>query len=149
MNRNSALISGGLVAATFLATICICSSAQASLLWVGYDTTSQVQRWTTSGVFQGTFGAGGATGTALDGAFAWTVQPSGGDSVITKYDAAQTPVATIHFTGGIDNGNGFPSWIEDMASGSNHSLWLSGFNGIIYHLDSSANILTHFHSGHP
>src|SRR5258708_6016627 len=148
MNRNSALTSRGLVAATLLATVWICSSAQASLLWVGYDTTTAVQRWTTGGVSQGTFGMGGATGTALDGAFAWTVQPSGGDSVITKYNATQAPVATIHFTGGIDNGNGFPSWIEDMASGSNHSLWLSGFNGIIYHVDSSGNILSHFDSGH-
>jgi hypothetical protein len=148
MTRNSPLAPRGLVAATLLATVCICSSAQASLLWVGYDTTTAVQRWTTSGVFQGTFGMGAATGTALDGAFAWTVQPGGSDSVITKYNATQIPLATIHFSGGIENGNGFPSWIEDMASGSSHSLWLSGYNGIIYHIDSSGNILSHFDSGH-
>lgn len=121
-------------------------SAFASKLWVGNDTSGPVQLWTTGGVSLGTFGAGGATGTALDGAFAWTVQPSGSDSVITKYNASQTPLATINFTSGIENGNGFPSWIEDMASGANHTLWLSGFNGEIYQINSAGSVLTNFNT---
>jgi hypothetical protein len=137
-----------LTAVVVFATVCLCSGAQASTLWVGNDTSGPVQQWTTSGIFKGTFGASGATGTALDGSNAWTVQPGSSDSVITKYNAAQTPVGTIHFTGGIENGNGFPSWIEDMASGTNHTLWLSGFNGEIYHINSLGTVLSSFNSGH-
>lgn len=135
-------------AAALMLTLAISASAQASTLWVGNDTSGPVKRWSTTGAFLGTFGAGGATGTALDGTYAWTVRPSGGNSVITKYNASQTALATINFTSGIDNGRGYPSWIEDMASGASHSLWLSGFNGIIYNIDTSGTVLSSFSTGH-
>lgn len=135
-------------AAALTLTLAFSASAQASTLWIGNDTQSPVERWSTTGAFLGAFGAGGATGTALDGAYAWTVQPGGGNSVITKYDASQTALATINFTSGIDNGRGYPSWIEDMASGASHSLWLSGYNGNIYNIDTSGNVLSNFSTGH-
>lgn len=122
----------------------------ASTLWIGNDTTSPVERYTSSGTFIDQWGITGATGTALDGiGFVYTVVPSGNDSVITKYDASGTAVATIHFTTGTENGNGFPSWIEDMAYRSNtNTLWVSGFNGIIYNIDLSGNKLSEFDTGH-
>ncbi len=137
-------LAGGALAAATLFSV----NAQASQLWVGYDTNGPVQRWTTAGAFIGPFGATAATGTALDGPAAWTIQPGANDSVITKYDAAQNPLAVIHFTSGIENGHGDPSWIEDMASGASHSLWLSGYNGEIYHIDTSGNVLTSWNGGH-
>ena len=35
-----------------------------------------------------------------------------------------------------------------MASGAGHTLWLSGYNGEIYHIDSLGTVLSHFDSGH-
>ena len=141
MNFKISLAVAALMAGAFSA------GAQASTIWVGNDTQTPVQRFNTNGTFIDNFGATGATGTALDGAFAWTVQPGSTDSVITQYDASQTPVATIHFTSGIDNGIGIASWIEDMASGSGHTLWLSGYNGEIYHIDSTGTVLSSFFAG--
>lgn len=133
------------------ATICtlgFAGRAQASTLWVGEDTANSVQRYTSNGVFIGSWGAGQATGTALDGAgHVYTDQPGGSISVITQYDAAQNPTGTINFTSGIENGNGYPSWIEDMTYGGGGTLWVSGYNGIVYHIDSTGTILSHFDTG--
>ena len=123
--------------------------AQASTLWVGHDITSPVERIdSTTGVSLGYWGATGATGTALDGAgHVYTVVPSGLLSVITQYDDVQTPVGTINFNSGIENGNGFPSWIEDMAYDGGGRLWVSGYNGIVYNIDSFGTVLSSFDTG--
>jgi hypothetical protein len=141
MSKNRILLSGvAFAVATFVA-----GGAIASTLWVGYDTQGPVERFTTSGAPLGAFGMGGATGTALDGAYAYTVHPSFPDSVITKYDASQNVVATIHFTSGLPVGD---SWIEDLATGAGGTLWLSGYDGHIYNIDNTGAVLTTFDAGH-
>lgn len=124
----------------------IASSVQASVLWVGHDTRSAVERIdSTSGTSLGYWGAGGATGTALDGAgHVYTVQPSGALSIITQYDAAQNPTGTINFTGG---GGGLGSWIEDMTYGGNGTLWVSGYDGRVFNIDSAGTVLSSFNTG--
>ena len=141
MAKSRVLLAG----AAFALAAFVSSASQASTLWVGYDTNGPVQRWTTGGTFLGTFGMGAATGTALDGAIAYTVQPSFGDSVITGYNVSQTSVSTTHFTSGVPAGD---SWIEDMATGAGHTLWLSGFDGHIYHIDTTGALLSTFDAGH-
>jgi MBG domain len=119
-----------------------------SLLWAGNDTHGPVQEFTRNGMFMGTWGASGGTGSALDGGgHVYTVVPGCSSSVITKYDASQNAVATITFDTGIDNGNSCSSWIEDMAYGGNNTLWISGFNGMVYHIDATGLILSHFDTG--
>ena len=144
-----------LLTLVLLAMVIIASPAYGSIdtttnyIWSGIDTNGPVQVYTEAGVFAGPWGMSGATGTALDGAgHVYTVQPGGSDSVITKYDANQNGIGTIHFTSGIENGNGSPSWIEDMAYAGNNTLWLSGFNGIVYRINSAGNILTDWDTGH-
>ena len=38
--------------------------------------------------------------------------------------------------------------ILDMAVGAGSTLWLSGFNGMIYHVDAAGSVLSRFDSGH-
>jgi hypothetical protein len=126
------------------------STAAASSLWVGNDTLTAVQRYdSTTGTFLEAWGQGSATGSALDGlGHLWTVAPGGPSSHIEMYDSLGALVSSVDFTTGIENGNGFPSWIEDMTYGGAGTLWVSGFNGIVYHLDSTASILSSFDTGH-
>ena len=122
--------------------------ADGMILWVGNDTSSPVERLRRDGTSIGFWGADNATGTALDYAgHVYTVVPGPDLSVITEYDAAQSVVATINFDTGIENGNGNASWIEDMAYGGNGTLWVSGFNGIVYHISATGAILSHFDTG--
>lgn len=124
-------------------------NAQASTLWVGNDTVGPVVRYTSAGALIGPWGASGATGSALDGAgHVYTVVPSGVDSVITKYDCVETPVGTIHFTSGGGSTPGLNSWIEDMTYGGGDTLWVSGYNGMVYHIDSTGAVLSSFDTGH-
>ena len=123
-------------------------SGDASILWVGNDTQSPVNRIARDGTEIGSWGMDRATGSALDGAgHVYTVVPDCGSSVITKYDAEQNVVGTIIFNTGIENGNSCKSWIEDMAYGGNDTLWVSGYNGIMYHIDSTGAILSYFDTG--
>jgi arylsulfate sulfotransferase len=123
-----------------------------TLLWVGFDTSGPVQVYSSSlgTPSQGSFGPSDASGVALDHAgHLWLNEPGASKSVITKLDQNLHVLGTINFTQGIDNGNGSPSYIEDMAYGGSNTLWLAGYNGIIYHVDSSGNTLSHFDTGDP
>jgi arylsulfate sulfotransferase len=126
-----------------------CATAvQASTIFLGSNATGPVQLYTTAGASLGSFGPDGATGVALDGAgHVYIVQPNASSSIITKYDATETPVSTQAFTSGIDNGLGWPGFITDMAYGGGGTLWLSGYNGIVYRVNASGNVLSHFDTG--
>ncbi|HEX6880212.1 MAG TPA: aryl-sulfate sulfotransferase [Terriglobales bacterium] len=133
-----------------LGTVALLLSAtaiQASTLFIGSNATGPVQRYTTAGSFLGSFGQNGATGTALDGAgYVYTAQP-GNTSTITKYDATETPVATTVFSSGVDNGGGFPNFVTDMAYGGASTLWLAGYNGMVYRVNTAGNVLAQFDTG--
>jgi hypothetical protein len=117
-------------------------STNTDILWVGNDITTPVYRWRADGTFVGPWGRTGATGTALDGSgHVWTVQPGELASAITEYDANQNELRSFVFNSGIDNGNGYPSWIEDMKYAGNNTFWVSGYNGIVYHIDGNGQVL--------
>lgn len=125
------------------------TSAQASTIWVGSNAQASIARYTSDGDLIGPFGMSAATGVALDGiGHVYIAQPGQDASVITKYNAAQAQTGTIPFSSGIDNGNGFPGFISDMAYAGSNSLWLAGYNGMIYRVDAGGSVLSSFDSGH-
>jgi arylsulfate sulfotransferase len=98
----------------------------------------------------GSFGPSDASGVALDHlGHLWINEPGAAKTVITEFDQHLNPLATINFTQGIDNGLGSANYIEDVAYGGSNTLWLAGYNGIIYHVDSAGNVLSHFDTGDP
>jgi ligand-binding sensor domain-containing protein len=106
-------------------------SASASTIFLGFDTQTPVQMYTTGGVFLGNFGQGGATGSALDGAGnVWTVAPNFGNNQIVQYDASQTVLNSF-----IATVNG--QWIEDMAYGGSNTLWVGTFEGNVFNIDAT------------
>ncbi|HEY8851629.1 MAG TPA: PEP-CTERM sorting domain-containing protein [Gemmatimonadaceae bacterium] len=115
------------VAASLLAT----NPVAAQTIFLGFDTQTPVQMYTTGGALIGPFGQGGATGSALDGAgHVWTVAPSFGNNHIVQYDGSQN--ALNSFTAVVDN-----NWIEDMAHGSGNTLWASTYEGNIFNIDAT------------
>lgn len=114
-----------------LAAILVARSASAGTIFLGFDTQTAVQRYTTGGAFIGNFGQGGATGSALDGlGHVWTVAPAFGNNRIVEYDAAQTVlnsfIATIS-----------GQWIEDMAFGGGNTLWVGTFEGNVFNINAT------------
>ena len=118
------------------------SAVEATTLWVGNDTASPVERFdSVTQASLGFFGQTGATGSALDGAgHVYTVAPSFGNNVIQKYDAAQNVVAS--FIAAING-----QWIEDMTYGGGGTLWVSTFEGDVFHIDGAGNVLSSFTTG--
>lgn len=134
-----------------LAAALFFSSASASpMLWVGFNTQSPIQRYTTAGAPQGAFGPNGASGIALDGDWrAFVAQPSANDTLISAFDAGQDLLFSFDFTNGVDpNLTGFGSYIDDMTYGGNDTLWLAAFTGWIYHVDFTGAILSSFDTTH-
>lgn len=120
---------GASLMATLLAVMS--HSALATTLFLGFDTTSPVQTYTTTGTFISNFGQASATGSALDGAgHVWTVAPNFGSNTVKEYDASQTElnsfVATV-------NGN----WIEDMAWGGSNTIWASTYEGNVFNINAT------------
>ena len=133
---------------TFALLCSAISVSQASTLFVGSNSAGPVQRYTTSGVNMGSFGSADGTGSAVDGqGSAYIVEPGENSSLITIFDSFQTPLSSIVFNGGIDNGNGSPGHITDMAYGGGGTLWVSGFNGIVYHISAAGSVLSSFDTG--
>src|SRR5436190_5977378 len=113
------------------ALLCLASTASASTIFLGFDTRSPVQQWTTGGTFVGNFGQNAATGSALDGAgHVWTVAPNFGNNHIVEYDAAQNVLNS--FTAAVSG-----QWIEDMAYGGGNTLWAGTFEGNVFNIDAT------------
>ena len=120
------------------ASLCMASPVSAQSIFLGFDTRSPVQVYTTGGTLIGPFGQDGATGSALDGAgHVWTVAPNFGTNRIVKYDAAQTPLNS--FIASVDG-----QWIEDMAYGGGNSLWAGTYEGYIFNIDASTGATNSF-----
>jgi hypothetical protein len=126
--------------AVLVVMIGMVSAAHATTLWVGNDTATPVEMFTPAGVSLGFFGQGGATGSALDGAgHVYTVAPAFGNNVIKKYDAAENEVGTIIAA---VSGN----FIEDMTYGGGGTLWVSTFEGNVFHIDATGAALSSFNT---
>lgn len=107
------------------------TNASAEIIYLGFDTNTPVQQYSTSGTALGNFGQDHATGSALDGlGHVWTVAPSFGNNLIVKYDAAQNVLNS--FTATVNG-----QWIEDMAHGSGNTLWVGTYEGWIMNIDAS------------
>jgi hypothetical protein len=101
-----------------------------------------------NGATLGSFGNPGSSAAALDGlGTVYTVEPGDASSTFRLFDASQNLLSSFVFSTGIDNGNGSPDYITDLAWGGNGTLWASGFNGVIYHLNLSGTVLSSFDTG--
>lgn len=123
----------------------------AAMLYVGANATvpdELIRVLATDGTVMDTFGTHPSSAAAVNGTgLVFTVTPEDSISTIYIYDETQTEVGSFVFTGGIDNGNGSPGYITDLAWGGSDTLWLSGYNGIIYHVDLTGALLSSFDSG--
>lgn len=122
-------------AVTGISAFWVPTLASAEEIFLGFDTQSPVQQYTTAGAFLSNFGQSGATGSALDGSgHAWTVAPNFGNNNIQKYDAAQSVLNT--FTATISG-----QWVEDMAYGGFvggvETLWLSTYEGSVFRVNAN------------
>ena len=100
-------------------------------IFLGFDTNTPVQKFTTNGTFLGTFGQNGATGSALDGAgTVWTVAPNFGSNRIERYDASGTLLGST--TAAVAG-----QWIEDMAYGGGNTIWAGTYEGNVFNIDAS------------
>jgi len=110
-------------------------------LVVGFNTLTPLQVYTTSGVFVGDFGPSGASAGAVQGGLMYIVQPNatGTSSTVTPYNGS-----------GNKAGNSFTvsDGIGDAAAGSSGSLWLAGYDGVVYNVSTSGSVLSSFNSGY-
>jgi hypothetical protein len=113
------------------ASLLTATAAAGQTVFLGNDTNTPVQMYTTSGAYLGNIGQGGATGSALDGAgHVWTVSPAFGRNRIERYDALGNPLDAFYASVG---GN----WIEDMAHGAGNTLWAGTYEGNVYNIDAT------------
>ncbi len=125
--------------------LCLCCVTTASLglsasLLIGFNTATPLQVYSTSGTYQGDFGPSGASAGAIEGNLLYLVQPdtSGlSTSTISALNGAQQIVQSFSL----------PALISDVTPGANNTLWLSAYNGTVYHVTASGQILTSFTTG--
>src|SRR5581483_815280 len=146
MSRRERILARPLLA-IFAAFGAASSLSAAPILFVGDAGISGIQRYDLDGNLLGSFGPSGATGVALDGmGHVFLVQPADTESVISTYDASNNPLNSITFTSGTDNGNGFPGYINGATWGAG-SLWLAGYNGMVYRVNTAGVVLSSFDTG--
>jgi hypothetical protein len=126
------------IALVVAASLLVANSAAAQTIFLGFDTHGPVQTYSTAGVFGGSFGQTGATGSALDGAgHVWTVAPNFGSNRIQQYDALANVLNT--FTATVNG-----QWIEDMAFGGGNSIWASTYEGNVFNIDATTGAVNSF-----
>jgi hypothetical protein len=117
------------------ASLFVAIPVAAQTIFLGFDTQTPVQMYTTGGALIGPFGQGGATGSALDGAgHVWTVAPNFGANHIVQYDGSQN--ALNSFTASVNG-----QWIEDMAFGGGNTIWAGTYEGNIFNIDATTGAI--------
>lgn len=116
---------------------------------VGSTSGGPVQEFSTSGSSTGTsFGDANATAAAFDGmGDVFAIQPGDNSSTISEYDSTNQLVTSFLFNSGISNGFGFPGFLDSIVYGGNSTFWVAGYNGFVYHINSSGGLLSSFDSG--
>jgi hypothetical protein len=134
----------------FLAFLALPSASADELLWVGFNTQSPIQKYSTTGVSAGSFGPNGASGVALDGSgTVFVAQPTATDTKISALDAAQNLLFSFDFTTGVDpDATGFGSWVDDMTYGGSNTLWIAAFTGWVYQVNFTGAIIQSFNTTH-
>lgn len=115
-------------------------AAQADSIVLGFNTQTPLQMYSLSGAYQGDFGPAGASTGIEENGLMYVVQPdiSGTTSTVTALDATQSDVSS--FT--------FPDLIADGAPGPNGTLWLAGYDGTVYNVSTTGQILSSFTTGY-
>ncbi len=116
-------------------------SLQADTLFVGFNTATPVQLYSTEGTYQQDFGP--STGIAAIPAASnsyFVVQPDSNftTSTVTQYTSNQTAISSFTVNGFIDDG----------APGANNSLWLSAYNGTVYQVSATGAVETSWKTGY-
>lgn len=126
----------------FAVSLCtIALPASSDSLLVGYNTLTPLQVYSTAGTYQQDFGPTGASAGVEEGSLLYIIQPNTTtftSSLVTAYDDNQHAVSS--FT--------IPDAIADGAPGSNGSLWLAGYDGIVYQYSTAGKELSSFNTGY-
>lgn len=119
-------------------------------LFIAHDSNGPIREFTKGGSYVTDWGESmntAATGPAVGGGHVYSTDPDS-TSTIFRFDSSDTFVDSDVFVGGGDpGGNGIPGWIEDAAYAGNNELWVSGYNGMVSHIDSGGAILSQFYTG--
>src|SRR6201996_972363 len=129
------------IVAVFICTSFACIPSLADSLLVGFNTATPLQVYSTSGTFQEYFGPTGASAGIEENGLLYIVQPDTttlASSTITAYNSAQQSVSS--FT--------VPYLIGDGASGANGTLWLAGYNGMVYQVTTAGALVSSFNTGY-
>lgn len=115
--------------------------AAADSLLVGFNAQTALQVYSSSGAYQRDFGPGGASAGIEENGLLYAIQPN-----LTTLDSSTiTPFNAV-----VQAGSSFtvPALIADGAPGANGTLWLSGYNGTVYQVNSGGSVVQSFDTGH-
>jgi len=118
-----------------------CSVCWGDSLLVGFNTLTPLQVYSTTGVYQQDFGPPGASTGVEENGLLYVVQPNTttlSSSVITAYNSAQQAVNS--FT--------VPYLVADSAPGADNTLWLAGYNGMVYQVSTAGALVSSFNTGY-
>ncbi len=110
-------------------------------LLVGFNTLTPLQSYSTSGSYQQDFGPTAASAAVQQGGLLYVVQPNTStfnSSTVTAYNSSQHAVSSFHISDAIGDG----------APGQNGSLWLAGYDGVVYNVSTSGTVLSSFNIGY-
>lgn len=125
----------------FGSTAIFCSRCAADSLLVGFNALTPLQVYSMSGVYQEDFGPAGASNGFEENGLIWVVQPNTstlGSSIVSAYNAGGQAVSS--FT--------VPYLIGDGSPGQNGTLWLAGYNGVVYQYTTGGSFVSSFNTGY-
>ena len=126
-----------------LAIVAVSAFSPATLadsILLGFNTQTPIQVYSTTGAYQQDFGPDGASAGIVEDGLLYVVQPNvnGTTSAVTALDATQTAISS--FT--------VQDLIADGAPGANGTLWLAGYDGTVYNVTTSGQVLSSFNTGY-
>lgn len=131
-----------------LGTCLLAANLQASSILVGASGGGPVQEFSTSGSLLGSFGSSSSTAAAFDGmGDVFTIEAGDTSSTISEYNSTNQLITSFLFNSGINNSFGFPGFLDSIVYGGSSTFWVAGYNGIVYHINSTGGLLSSFDSG--
>ena len=123
-----------------MAVLLLPATAFTDSLIVGFNTQTPLQVYSVSGAYQQDFGPAGASAGVEENGLLYIVQPniSGTTSTITALNGEQSTIASFIVA----------DLIGDGAPGLNGSLWLAGYDGTVYNVSATGQVLSSFTTGY-
>lgn len=127
-------------AAIVVTALLFSSPSLADSLLLGFNTQTPLQVYSTSGSYQQDFGPSAASGGIEENGLLYVIQPNTttfSSSTITAYNSAQQSTSSFIV----------PYLISDGAPGAGGTLWLAGYNGMVYQVSTTGSLVSSFNTG--